>query len=679
MRSGGDAHVGIEPGVGGRPPFPAPGETGGIDVISYRTIALALAAAATTLPAQTPAPAPDPAAPVPIEVFAQLPAIESPQLSPNGEMVVSKQAVQGRQVLTVTPLFGGKKPGFLGTPENTDINWWRWVNDDWLVVGLGAQQTIFGEEVYVTRTIGVSADFRTTNRIDWDRSGLYADDVLWVAHDGSPRILLSRQTGIERLEDFDPAVFEVDVSTGKSRKVAAGRNNVRNWYADGEGQVRAAYQYNDTTRAASLLYRANNREEFRPIARRVRRDEDGITIPITIPVTFRADGTAIAIDDEDGFTSVYEVTLPDLKLGRKLYGIEGYDVVSIVENATENDAAGVALTDRFRRHVWFDPKMKELQDDIDRAVGDRRARIVSWDRARDRFLIEVGAPSQPGALYYWNSAGAKMERIAWNSNSLQARRLSAVSTIRYPARDGLSIEAVLTMPRHRAGQKNLPLIVMPHGGPFARDSEGWDWWAQYLAEMGYVVIQPNYRGSSGYGTAFARKGAGEWGLKMQDDLNDAVTYLARQGIADPRRVCMVGGSYGGYAAMRAAQRDGSRYRCAISYAGVSDMAALRRYDSQFLNGRTIGDWLKTQAPDFNAISPRFHAADFSTPILIVHGKLDKRVPVAQSRMLVAELKKAGKPHRYVEQPLADHFFSRGEDRLQFLQEMTAFLKAHNPA
>ncbi len=637
-------------------------------------IGIALAGA---LPAQSP-PAPasvDPAAVVPITAFTELPLLESPKLSPDGTRVLAKGAVGGRQVLLISSLIDAKDRHTLGAPENTDINWWRWVNDGWLLIGLGAQQDYFGTEIYVTRVLAVSTDMKTTRRLDWAGSGMRADDVLWVAHDGSPRILLSRQTGMNSEAEFYPSVFEIDISTGRSRRVAEGRPNVYTWYADGEGQVRAGYQYNDSTRTSALLYRANNRESFRAIARRARKDEDGMTIPLT----FRADGSAVAFDDEDGFTALYDVSLPDLKLGRKLYALDGYDVDGIIDNADENDVIGASVTGQFGRTIWFDERLKELQKAIDGSVGDRRARIISWNRDRSRFLIEVGTPSQPGGLYFWDTGNAKMNRIAWNSAALQSRRLSTVSTIRYAARDGTPIEAVLTMPRHRAGQKNLPLIVLPHGGPSARDSEGWDWWTQYLAEIGYVVVQPNYRGSSGYGTAFAKKGAGQWGLKMQDDLNDAVTHLAKEGIADPKRVCMVGASYGGYAAMRAAQRDGRLYRCAISYAGVSDLAALRRYDSQFLNGRTIGDWLRGQAPDFQSVSPRFHATDFAAPILLMHGRVDKRVPVAQSRTLAAELKRAGKPHRYVEQPLGDHFFSRSEDRLQFLIEMTAFLKEHNPA
>ena len=249
--------------------------------------------------------------------------------------------------------------------------------------------------------------------------------------------------------------------------------------------------------------------------------------------------------------------------------------------------------------------------------------------------------------------------------------------VSYPARDGTSIEAVLTLPRERE-PKNLPVFIMPHGGPFERDEESYDWWTQYLAELGYAVIQPNYRGSSGYGRDFSALGEGEWGLKMQDDLNDALAWAGKQGIVDPKRACVIGASYGGYAAMRAAQRDGALYRCAVSYAGVSDLGALARYDSSFLGGDLRKKWLRKQAPDFRAVSPRFYASAFSAPILIAHGVEDKRVPVRQSRMMADELKHAGKRYEYLEQPLGDHHFSRAEDRLQFLKAMKAFLDKYNP-
>lgn len=612
--------------------------------------------------------------PVPVDVFAELPTMEGPKLSPDGTHVAAKMAIKGKQYLVVMPLRDTKAAKTMRIGDKMDVNWWRWVGDKWLAVGIGAQDTIYGEEVYVTRMLGVPADLSSSKQIDWSRSGIRADEVLWTAKDGSPRILFAKQTGIESMDQVYPSVFEADLSTGRAKLVADGQRNVWNWYADGQGQVRIGYRYNDESRKAMLLYRDRNGEPFRTIARADRKRDEGMVVPLT----FRPDGSALAFDDSEGFDALYEVSLPNLKLGKKLYAAQGYDLDGLIDNAAETDADGVNVTDTFGHTVWFNPALKQIQEDVDKAVGARRARIVSWNSDRSKLLVEVGRPSQAGALYFWDTAYGNMQRYAWNNDTLKGRVLSPVSTVHYTARDGTSIEAVLTLPRLRA-PKNLPLIVLPHGGPFARDSEGWDWWVQYLAELGYVVIQPNYRGSSGYGIDFAKKGEGQWGLKMQDDLDDAIPFLAKQGIADPKRVCMIGASYGGYAAMRAAQRNGDLYRCAVSYAGVSDLAAMQRYDGQFLFGKTRGDWLKKQAPDYRAVSPRFGAAAFTIPILLVHGREDKRVPVKQSRMMADALKAAGKPYDYIEQPLADHHFTRGEDRLEFLKAMAAFLAKHNPA
>lgn len=615
-------------------------------------------------------------APVPVEVFATLPQFESPKLSPDGTKLAAKMAINGCQVLVILSLFDVKQPpALMRIAPKTDLNWWRWVNDQWLAIGLGAEQELYGQDVYVTRTAGLSADTKVFNRVDnWNRTGVRGDEVLWAARDGTPRILLSRQTGIESMEEIYPEVVEADLSTGRVKRIAAGRTNVFNWYADGAGTLRMGYRFDDASGAAQLLYRSNNADPFKTIARKKRRDEQGFAIP----VVFRKDGVALAIDDTDGHDALYEMSMPDLKLGKRLYALDGYDIDGVFTNATADDVDGITMTDKAPRTAWLDPRLKQLQAAMDEAVPGRTARIVTWNADRTKLLVEVGSPSQAGALYFFDTATGRMQHFAWQSDKLRARRLSPVSTIRYTARDGTPIEAILTLPRARAHQ-NLPLIVMPHGGPFARDAEGWDWWTQYLAELGYAVVQPNYRGSSGYGRDFARKGEGEWGLKMQDDLDDAITWAAKAGIADPKRVCMVGASYGGYAAMRAAQRGGGLYRCAVSYAGVSDLGALKKYDSQFLNGKTIGNWLQKQAPDLKSVSPRFAAASFSIPILLVHGKEDRRVPVRQSRFMAAALKDAGKPHDYVEQPLADHFFTRSEDRLDFLQRMRAFLDKHNPA
>lgn len=625
--------------------------------------ALALVAGSRSVVA---APLPDA---VPVEAFAALPAIDNPKLSPDGTKIAGKIAINGKQVLLVQPLFGDGKPAALAEGK-IDINWWEWVNDNWLVLGVGDDDVVYDEDVYITRIAGVSADMTTIKWVDPNRTGIDADDVIWFAEDGSPRVLLSKETGIQSESQWYPSVFDVDVSTGKAKLVVPSIDEVWDWDADASGTVRYGVIWHDGKKRG-VVYRGPGGGKFERVMLG-KREEDSIPEP----AIYRADGSALAFDDGDGRDALYELTLPSFTLGKRILGDPRYDIESIITNPARNDVAGYRVVDKRNHFAWLDPDLKDIQSGLDQTLGAGNGRIVSWSRDRKKILVEVGTPSQAGGLYYWNTDGARMDRIAWNNITLQNRTLSPVSTIEYKARDGAPIEAVMTLPRGRSA-KALPLIVMPHGGPAARDSEEYDWWVQYLAELGHAVIQPNYRGSTGYGKAFHDLGKGEWGLKMQDDLIDAATWAATQGIADPKRVCIVGASYGGYAAMRGAQRDGAHYRCAVSYAGISDLGAMLRYDRNLL-GRGVVDYWKKQAPDFAAVSPRFHAADFGVPILIAHGVEDKRVPIKQSRMLVSELQKAGKPFEYLEQKLGDHHFSRTEDRLEFLKAMKAFLDKYNP-
>ena len=629
-----------------------------------------LAAGAAGLSAAQLAAAPLPDA-VPIEQFAALPSIESPRLSPDGSKIAAKVAINGKQTLVVSNLFDASPNKALPSGK-LDINWWRWVTDDWLIVGLGDKDKIYDEEVYVTRIAGVKADMKKIVPLGWTKTGLDADDVLWVAKDGSTRILTSKSTGYFVEEDYLPSVWMADVATGEMTRILRSEKNVFDWDADGDGNVRMGYLFSSEGRP-SLLYRRDGTSKFEKIVLKPGKDK---TVPI--PQVYRRDGTAIAIANDGGRDEVYELNLPSFTLGKKLFGDAKYDVDGVISNSPDDDLDGIIVVDRKMRVDWLNPALKAVQADLDKSVGVGNGRIVSLSRDRKKMLVEVGDPSQAGSLYYWDTNGSRMDRVGYNQPALKSRKLSPVKTISYTARDGTIIDAVLTLPRNRPA-KNLPLIVMPHGGPGARDSEAFSWWTQYLAEQGYAVIQPNYRGSTGYGVAFQKLGDGEWGMKMQDDLLDAIDYAAKQGMADSKRVCIIGASYGGYAAMRGAQRDGAHYKCAISYAGISDLSAMKRYDTKFLFGSSAKTYWKTQVRDFTAVSPRFQAAGFGIPILIAHGVEDKRVPVKQSRWLADALKKEGKTYQYLEQKEGDHHFSRAEDRLEFLKATKAFLDKYNPS
>ncbi|MEG3123878.1 alpha/beta hydrolase family protein [Sphingomonas sp. GB1N7] len=636
--------------------------------------ALAFAIPLSLISAVAPAADTPPPPPPPLESFAELPFMEGPELSPDGTKVAARISVGGVQRFAIIPLAKVAESRTIMLGDN-DLNGWTWVNDDWLIARLGGMSPVQGDKWYLRRAVGIKADATKVVQLGND-AGQNADDILWVARDGTPHVRIAMQTSIfSDQSGFWPVVRDFDISTGRNKVVQNAVDNVMNWQADGSGTIRLGLSYVDNSRAYRVLYRAAAGQSFRTIDK-----ARGSAASLgDMPALFLAEpGKAVAYSDDDGFDSLYAYDLATLKTGTKLFGTPGHDLGGLISDELGTRLLGVRYTDTRSRTHWFDPALAKIQQDIDKAVGAREGRIVSWNRNFTIFIVRVGNASNVGQYYVYAVDEGTMSLLAKISNTLGSKSYAPVKTIQYKSRDGLEISAVLTVPQGKPA-KNLPLILMPHGGPAARDDESWDWWTQFLASRGYAVLQPNYRGSTGYGTAFQDKGKGQWGLAMQDDLTDAVRWAADNGLADPKRVCIFGASYGGYAALRAAQRDKGVYRCAVSFAGVSDMPAMLRYNGGFLNGGRSKDYLRAQAPDLKGVSPINFAGDFSIPLLMVHGKADTVVPVAQSRDMAQKLKAGGKPFRYVEQPKGDHHFSRQEDRLQFLKELEAFLQANNPA
>ncbi|MGH6613961.1 alpha/beta hydrolase family protein [Sphingomonas sp.] len=647
-----------------------------------RTLIGAFAVAMAVGPTAGQSPAPPtisstaaPTAPIPIDHFASLPFLTAPELSPDGTRIAARIAIAGQLRLAIVPLADVKKMIMLGMGDS-DLNNWQWVNNDWLIANIGSTEKVEGDDWYLTRIASVSADGKKISILGAKTAAQHAGNVLWTARDGSPHILLAMQTSIYSNDvGLWPEVRDFDVSTGKSVRVVPSTDKVSSWFTDASGAVRMGVAYDDDRRSYRLLYRTDPTKSFHTVSKVRGR---GASLG-SLPAMFLPEpGKALAFDDDDGFNALYAFDLATLKIGEKVFGKPGYDIGEIIPDATGTRVIGVRYTDTRARTHWFDPVLAKIQADIDQAIGARHAQITSWSNDFSVLIVKVAGADRPGAYYVYRPDEGRLRILAKVNEALGTDAQSPVSTIKYKARDGLEISAVLTLPKGKAA-KDLPLIMMPHGGPAVRDDESWDWQAQFLASRGYAVLQPNYRGSTGFGTAFNEKGQGQWGLAMQDDLVDAVKWAASSGLADAKRVCIVGGSYGGYAAFRAAQRDTGIYRCAVSFAGVSDMPAMQRYDRGFLNGGQTNDYFRSFAPDLKSVSPINYAAQFSTPILIIHGKLDRVVQVRQSREMAEKLKAAGKPYRYVEQPLGDHHFSRQADRVQFLTELEAFLKEHNPA
>lgn len=620
-----------------------------------------------------------PAERLPAADFGQLPFVEDAVLSPDGTHWAGLFGIDGLQNIATLSLFDKSEHPFrMSLPDGTQADWLRWVNGENLLVGVHMLDRLEGQDFYVSRTFAVNRISGKMTPIMWDIGGQNAADVLWLPRDEGNEVLIAAQNSMYMGEDFWPAVHRVNVTNGRERVIVPPHSGVMDWGADADGTVRLGIGYDDFHETSRLMYRpAGSRETFRTVDRADARKREALSVPFAfLP---GGDHCLVIHDDARGMSTIYEVDLATQSEIRAVYSPSAGEVDDVVVAGDGVTLLGVRDSSLHSEMRWFDGKLAALKDRFDKIVPDARAHIVSISRDGKAILLLIGAADMPGALYYYNTASGPLRRLASiNEKFGPTRRLAPVQVVSYKARDGLDIEAVLTLPVGRDAHK-LPFIVMPHGGPWAQDRLGYDYWAQFLANRGYAVLQPNFRGSTGYGTPFLRKGEGQLGLAMQDDISDGVAWAVAQGIADASRVCIVGASYGGYAAMWGIAKDPDKYRCAISIAGVS---SLRREVNDFANSikanKYTDDW-KRMTPDFDAVSPIKAVDRIKTPLLLVHGKKDITVDHVQSAKMYARMKSAGKTVEFVSLPLADHYYTRQADRVALLTAMDNFLAKYNPA
>ena len=615
---------------------------------------------------------------LPVEAFAQIPFVERAKISPNGTRLAGLLGIGGAQSIAILNMFDtSDKPVRISVPDGTQANSVRWVNEDNIVVGLTTLLPVENDRWYVSRAIAISRKSGKITKLLWDSGGQNAGDILWIPSDGSNEILISAQDSIYSNEDgFWPTVYRVDVTTGRKRLAAKGHEGVLSWSADSAGNIRAGEGYDDSTRTSRLLYRAEGNGLFRTIDRADFRKGEGLHPPFMfLPGTSHG---LVLHDDEHGNTGIYEYDLATQKDVKPIFIPTKGDVEGVILSADESALLGAYTSAQTDNLHWFDPKLAELQTQFDKAVPNANVRIESFSQDRTKMLVRVSSADMPGVIFYYDTAVGSLKKIAPINEQIGGKHLAPVTLVHYKARDGLEIEGILTLPAGR-DPKKLPFIVLPHGGPWGQDTLGYDYWSQFLANRGYAVLQPNFRGSTGYGTPFVDKGKGQLGLAIQDDVTDGVKWAITEGIADPKRLCIVGASYGGYAAMWGVVKDPDLYRCAISISGV---ASLRRETNDFGNDFRAGlyrDQWKAMTPDFAAVSPLNATGRIEVPLLLIHGKKDVTVDHVHSAKMYAAMQKAGKAVEFVSVPLADHYFTRQPDRVTLLTAMESFLTKYNPA
>jgi acetyl esterase/lipase len=624
----------------------------------------------------------------PLEAYGATPAIELIQLSPSGELIARITVTGETRAIAVTRIATGEDV-FVGNISLIKVRDLRWIGEGRILVvtsqtrdiaslGVPRSELFFGQVLDLERQRVVQVLDRTPDVL----AVLYGGASVRSTSDGDALFVRGVNVSNDRID-----LHRIDPRTGRGRSVAYMDRTTDDYVLDGEGEVIAMARYNEVTGRWSL--RLPEGQGYR--------DAWSVDAPVDTP-TFHGMGrtprTIVIgadrpdLDSEDagseGSDVLFEVDVDTGAWSRLPF--EHHPDFLVHHPLTRLLIGGGRAEEDGERYEFLDAQASRRWQSVERAFRGRAPRLVSWNDALSRVVVFIDT-GEAGQYQLVDFDRGEADILADAYPAIAPGQVGAVRSIRYDARDGLSIPGYLTLPPGVSEPSGLPLVVLAHGGPASRDVAGFDWWAQALASRGYAVLQANFRGSTGYSRAFLEAGYGEWGRKMQTDLSDGVRWLAGEGIIDPARVCIVGASYGGYAAMAGLTLDSDVYRCGVSVGGVSDLRRMvnwearldRRKDNQNIRywNRFMGAArLNDRALD--DLSPAYLAASVDSPLLLIHGRDDTVVPIEQSRVMAEALRRADKPVEFVELPGEDHWLSRSATRRQMLVETVRFLEANNP-
>jgi dipeptidyl aminopeptidase/acylaminoacyl peptidase len=612
----------------------------------------------------------------PLEVFGRLPTLEDVVISPDGSKLAFVRTREDKRTLLVGLLKGAETLGGVRVGD-TKLREVEWIDDDNILATISSTSPPpFGylgdkSEWYQLITYNLSKSHVGPLSFDVDNEKTFNVVVgdTEVRDVGGHPVLYA--PGYYVTDKTLPGLFTFSIPEGRARLIAKGPEPITDWLIDESGRIAAQLVYHDKSKLWEIRARKDDRLTL------VASGTAAIDVPNVLG--FSADGTAIIVCFIENGDSMWKpLYVRDGTWGAPLE--KGAAFAGVLEDRKSGRIIGGVREVGDIQYVFFDNELQAHWNAVLRAFPNERVHLVSHSDDYSKMVVQVFGADQGYvyALYEWYGHRATILGRVYDGLTAPA----PVKAISYAAADGLSIPGFLTLPPG-GKEKNLPLIVLPHGGPTAADSLDFDWWAQALASQGYAVLQPNYRGSA-LSLKFIEAGFGEWGRKMQTDLSDGVRFLAKQGTIDPARVCIVGASYGGYAALAGVTMDPGVYRCAVSVAGISDLRRFRKWSAEYhlsLSQRYWDRYMGTadqNDPGLIAISPIEHVSAVTVPVLLIHGRDDTVVPFEQSEAMLSALKRAGKSAELVTMKHEDHWLSRSETRLQMLKASVEFLKANNP-
>jgi dipeptidyl aminopeptidase/acylaminoacyl peptidase len=622
-------------------------------------------------------PAANASKPLPVEAFSQLPSAHSIEMSPDGKYIAYFLNLDNATVLATMDLETHEPQGLIQSDnERYKFNWLQWANSEKVIFstyfpdyrGLGVEteetrllsigRTDKEPKVLFTPSLGAGLSYKHVSQ--------FQDNVISLLPDDNDNILM----GFDIDNPNYPSVYSVNVNTGKKSIIKRDRAPIRDWIADRQGRVRAGVGFDEDDGVRSIWVHNPDTDEWNKLWEYKYFSQPDIT-----PLGFSVDPHVLYIRAEhNGRQSIFTIdarqTSPHMSLiaHDPDYDIEG----GLMYSPKTNDAVGVSHGEAQNSIIYWDEQYQAFQQAIDKALPDTSNSLVSFSRNERQYIVYASSSNRPGVYYYGNRDTKSMEAIIPEYPKLMNEELPETEKVSYQARDGLKIEAYLTLPNNFDG-KPIPAIIQPHGGPMVREYGGFDYWTQFFVNRGYAVLQPNFRGSSGYGHEFEMQAVGQYGMAMQDDLTDATNWLIKQGIADPGRICIVGASYGGYAALLAAAKTPDLFQCAISFAGLSDLLAQRNKARNYVNKVVALEQYGRDSKQLEDNSPINLVDKITIPLLLVHGDDDRVVDVEQSRAMVEALEDRDKKFEYIELEHGTHYLDNQQHRTTLFKAMDTFL------
>ena len=611
---------------------------------------------------------------IPVEDFLRDADFEDVTLSPDGKRMALIARHRGRANLGVIDL-DSRKLYWITNLEKYDVYSYQWLGNDRVsLITVDSLDDATGN-IYL----------RGSFAVDIDGSGKREMGGFQVIRESveKPGSVLVLAAGRTRF----PEVYRLDTRTGQKELLTfENPGEVVSWVVDRKDEVRVAVSRDKNT--VKIHYRENQKAPWIKVEEYDARE---FTLQ---PLSFDYDHRTLYVRSNKGRSkaALFKYDFEKKALGERVAESENFDIGGMRFDTAKKKLVGINTgTERGTRTLsgvrWLDPEWEAVQKRVDEALP-MRVNHLSWGSATPhRVLISSRSDTYPGGFFLLDTRTNKMEKLAESREWIDAAKMAPMKRVQYKARDGLTIPALLTLPKDANGNalKNAPLVVEIHGGPHVHGGAwGFDPTAQFLASRGYAVLQPAFRGSTGYGRAFLEAGFKQWGLAMQDDITDGVHWAVKEGHADAKRVCLMGGSYGGYAALYGLIKEQGMFRCGIGAVAVTDLELLftvswsdtfRSEDAQDSMKARIGD-LKTDADHFRKISPLHQADKISAPVLLAFGSDDVRVPLIHGQKFRDALDLHKKPYEWVVYKSEGHGFNKRENRIDYFKRIEAFLDKH---